>query len=74
MVKAFECGIVVSEFELHLRYCVHFQTNTLWEIYKPPYPPSYELNTTTTVLLEKNDFGIKQPKKVDMLLNNQTLI
>ena len=29
MVKAMDCGIVVSEFELQLRYYVHFRTNTL---------------------------------------------
>ena len=29
MVKAMDCGIVVSEFELQSRYYVHFQTNVL---------------------------------------------
>ena len=29
MVKAMDCGIVVSEFELQSRYYIHFQTNTL---------------------------------------------
>ena len=29
MVKAMDCGIVVSKFELQLRYYVHFRTNTL---------------------------------------------
>ena len=29
MVKAMDCGILVTEFELHLRYNVHFRTNTL---------------------------------------------
>ena len=29
MVKAIDCRIVVSEFELQSRYCVHFRTNTL---------------------------------------------
>ena len=29
MVKAMDCEIIVSEFELQLRYYVHFQTNTL---------------------------------------------
>ena len=28
MVKAMDCEIVVSEFELQLRYYVHFRTNT----------------------------------------------
>ena len=29
MVKTMNCGIVVREFELHLRYYVHFRANTL---------------------------------------------
>ena len=29
MVKAMDSGIVVSEFELHSRYYVHFRENTL---------------------------------------------
>ena len=29
MVKAMDCGIVISEFELQSRYYVHFQANTL---------------------------------------------
>ena len=29
MVKALDCGIVESEFELQLLYYVHFWTNTL---------------------------------------------
>ena len=29
MIKAMDCGIVVSEFVLQLRYYIHFQTNTL---------------------------------------------
>ena len=28
MVKAMECGIIVSEFVLQLRYYVHFRANT----------------------------------------------
>ena len=47
MVKAMDCGIVVREFLLELRYYVHFQAN----MYELPYPPSYGLNSTTTVLL-----------------------
>ena len=51
MAKAMDCGIVVSEFVLQLRCYVHFRTNTLGKGMKPPYPPSYGLNSTTTVLL-----------------------
>ena len=29
MVKAMDCEIVVSDFELQLRYYVHFRANTL---------------------------------------------
>ena len=46
-----DCGNVESEFELQSRYYVHFRTNTLGKRYEPPYPPSYGLNSTTTVLL-----------------------
>ena len=44
-----DCGIVVREFVLQSRYFVHFRANTVG--YEPPYPPSYGLNSTTTVLL-----------------------
>ena len=47
MVKAMDCGIVVSEFVLQSRYYGHLR-----ERYEPPtYPPIYGLNSTTTVLL-----------------------
>ena len=29
VVKAMDCGIVVSEFVLQSRYCIHFRANTL---------------------------------------------
>ena len=51
MVKAMDCRIVVSKFVLQLRYYVHFQANTIGKDIEPPYPPSYGLNSTTTVLL-----------------------
>ena len=51
MVKAMDCQIVVREFVLQLRYYVHFRANTLGKGMKPLYPPSYGLNSTTTVLL-----------------------
>ena len=51
MVKAMDCGIIVSEFVLQSRYYVHFRANTLGKGIEPPYPPSYGLNSTTTVLL-----------------------
>ena len=51
MVKAMDCGIVVREFVLQSRYYVHFRANTLGNGIEPPYPPSYGLNSTITVLL-----------------------
>ena len=50
MVKAMDCGIVVSEFVLQSRYYSHFRANTSLERYEPPYPPGYGLNSTTTVI------------------------
>ena len=35
MVKAIDCKIVVSEFELQSRYYVHFRTNTLGKVLDP---------------------------------------
>ena len=52
MVKTMDCGIVVCEFVLQSRYYVHFRANTLGKGMNPPYPPSYGLNSTTTVLRE----------------------
>ena len=40
MVKAMDCGIVVSEFVLQLRYYVHFQANTLGKYMKPLILPA----------------------------------
>ena len=51
MVKAMVCKIVAHEFVLQSRYYIHFQTNTLGKGMNPHYPPSYGLNSTTTVLL-----------------------
>ena len=51
MVKALACGIIVSKFKLQLLYYVNFRTNTVGKGMNPPYPPSYGLNSTTTVLL-----------------------
>ena len=67
MVKTVDSRIVGSEFELQLRYYVRFRniyqwpgrlgfnprsSHTLWERYKPPYPPIYGLNSSTTILLK----------------------
>ena len=47
-----DCRIIVSTFVLQSRYYVHFRANTLEKGIEPhPYPPSYGLNSTNTVLL-----------------------
>ena len=51
MVKAMDYGILISEFVLQSHYYIHFRANTLGEGMNPSYPPSYGLNSTTTVLL-----------------------
>ena len=51
MVKATDCGIVVSEFVFQSRYYVHFRANNLGKWYETPNPPSYGLTSTATVLL-----------------------
>ena len=48
-----DCRLVVSEFELQSRYYVHFHANTHGKGMNHPYPPSYGLNSTTTILLGK---------------------
>ena len=40
MFKAMDCGIVISEYELQLRYYVHFQTNILGEGMNPLILPA----------------------------------
>ena len=40
MVKAMDCGIVVSEFVLQSRYHVHFRTNTLGKGMSPLILPA----------------------------------
>ena len=61
MIKAMDCGIVVSEFKLQSSYYVHFRTNTLRQSYETPYPPSYGSNSTTTVFF----------RRMALALNNQ---
>ena len=40
---------VVCKFEFQLCYCVHFWTNTIEEMYEPPY---LSLHSTISVLLQ----------------------
>ena len=48
MDKVLDCSLEVSEFKLHLRYYVHFRTNTFDKGMKP----FMGLNSTTTILLQ----------------------
>ncbi len=52
MVTPMDSGILVSEFVIQSRYYLHYRANTLEKGMNPPYPPSYGLNSTTTVLGE----------------------
>ena len=52
MVKAMDCGIVVSEYGLPLRYYVRFRTNALENGMESFYPQSYGLISVPTLLLE----------------------
>ena len=51
MVKAMDYGIVVSEFVLQVALLRSHWGKYPWERYEPPYPHSYGLNSTITVLL-----------------------
>ena len=51
MVKATDYRIVQSEHELQSSYYVHLRENTFVKRYEPLYPPSYGLNSSTSVLL-----------------------
>ena len=44
MVKALDCGVVVSEFKFQLHYYVHFQTSTFGKGISPLILTSYGLN------------------------------
>ena len=58
MVKAMDCWIVVSEFELQPRYYVHFRTNTLGKGINPLILPV--MGYIVQLLFFSNDgFGIK---------------
>ena len=52
MANVLDCDIVVRGFKVQSHYCLHFRTVTLGEKYEPPYISSYELDSTTTVLLK----------------------
>ena len=52
MAKVLNCNKLVSEFELHSRYYVHFRTNALVKGMKTLIVTRYKLRNTTVVLLQ----------------------
>ena len=71
IVKAMDCGIVVSEFVLQSRYYVHFQANTLGKVWTP-------LSSQLWVKLQHScssrrmALALNNIKRVDMPLNKET--
>ena len=54
MAKVMDCDIEITEFELQLHNYVHFQINNFGKGIKPPYFPSYGLNSITMALALNN--------------------
>ena len=71
MVKAMDCGFVVSEFDPQPRYYVHFRTNTLGKGMNPLIVLAI-CYIVPLLFFYENGFGIKWPTKVDMPLNKET--
>ena len=53
LANMLDCNIVVSKFQLQSTYYIHFKANTFRKGMNVPIPPSYGLNCTTTVLLQR---------------------
>ena len=64
----------MSEFELHLRYYVHFQTDTFGKGLKPPDLPSYWLNSIIGVLQEWLWHQITHKRWCAIKQRNQTFV
>ena len=58
MVKAMDCGNVVSEFVLQSRYLVHFRANTLGKGMNPHILPAMG-KIVPLLFFYENDFDIK---------------
>ena len=52
VVKVLNCDIVITEFELQLRYYVHFRTKNIWKRHELSYFLIYALKSTTLRLLQ----------------------
>ena len=51
MVKAMDCGICSTRVPTPVTLSRSLSGKYPWERYEPHYPPSYGVNSTTTVLL-----------------------
>ena len=51
MVKVMDCGIVRKRVRTPVALLRSLSDKYPWERYEPPYPLSYGLNNTTTILL-----------------------
>ena len=58
MVKAMDCGIVVSEFEIQSRYYAQFRANTLGKVMNPLILPTMGY-IVPLLFFSENGFGIK---------------
>ena len=58
LTNVLDCDIVVSEFELQSRICNSLSDKQTGREYEPPYPPSFGLNSSTTVFYQ-DGFGIE---------------
>ena len=47
-----DCGLEVTEFERQLCYYVHFRIINLRKSIEPLYSLSYDINSTTIILLQ----------------------
>ena len=52
VANVLNCDIEVSEFELQLRYYIHFRTNSLEKATNSLIPPRWTLNSTYTLFLQ----------------------
>ena len=63
MTRILDYDIVGLEFELLLRFCDYFRTNTLWESMKPFIPSAIGLKVQL-VSFYKDGFEIKCPTNI----------
>ena len=71
MAKVPDYDLKVSKFELTSHCYVHFRNNTLEKSVNPLIPPAIDL-IAPLPFFYKYDPGIKQPMKVDIVLNKET--